>query len=433
METLTRDDVISRLTGSALFDLSAIASSPCAIASGELASWPVPKLSADGGCSLAGKFEEEPFPVHLALVHSGMTPESASRRLGALRNVCAEIARVTGAEWVGVYERVSPVEASVKWGGSATHASLMKLAYVGAPSRPFFPLTPEFAASSNNSTVGLTGKCIIYHDVRALPKDAPYYTCDGKVRAEVCAPIIDGNGAVIGIIDVESFTPDVFRDAGKLSVVLAACAALGAADLLRDPPPASAAEDVAMGPASSTSDLPAWRQGLSDADITDGLNAIQSSIAAAQPLIGAEEPVSVLIGEYEDNLAFLPKIVDLTEKFRFLRRCRGDGNCFYRAVIVSLGIALVRSGVRPAGTGGASPLPAQIFYEALLTRVHGAKEALSLLGYQDFTTEDFFTALHAFLVNLSGGFGDVEARVETQVLAPMRLENQNIVSTYILA
>ena len=34
----------------------------------------------------------------------------------------------------------------------------MQEAYVGAPSRAEFPLTEEFARTSNNSTVGLSGK-----------------------------------------------------------------------------------------------------------------------------------------------------------------------------------------------------------------------------------------------------------------------------------
>ena len=72
----------------------------------------------------------------------------------------------------------------------------------------------------------------VYHDVLALPTDAPYYTCDAKVRSEACIPIFGSDGKVIGIMDAEAFAPNVFRPAQKLGAVLAACQQLGESDLL---------------------------------------------------------------------------------------------------------------------------------------------------------------------------------------------------------
>jgi len=150
------------------------------------------------------------------------------------------------------------------------------------------------------------------------------------------------------------------------------------------------------------------------------MNDIQADVAAHQPLVGDEEPVSVLVREYEDNAAFLPKILDLTSKFRALRRCRGDGNCFYRAIVVSLGLALVRASVRPPGAGGAAPAPAQVLYEALLDRVRGASAALQPFGHDQNTTEDFLATLYEYLTGLSAGAGDAGARAESQAVAPLR-------------
>ena len=74
---------------------------------------------------------------------------------------------------------------------------LVKLSYFGAPSRAEFPLTDEFAAISNNSTVGLSGKARIINDVPAyLTKGGEYYTCDPKVLAEACIPLFDAQGQV---------------------------------------------------------------------------------------------------------------------------------------------------------------------------------------------------------------------------------------------
>jgi ubiquitin thioesterase protein OTUB1 len=51
-----------------------------------------------------------------------------------------------------------------------------------------------------------------------------------------------------------------------------------------------------------------------------------------QKAAGSLENPSVLLEEYKDNAAFLPKIQQLCQKYTGIRRSRGDGNCFYRSV-----------------------------------------------------------------------------------------------------
>ena len=80
------------------------------------------------------------------------------RRLRALRAVCAAVADRVGAQWVGVYQVVPASDAAARFGGDAAAPNLLKLAYVGAPSRPYFPLTAAFAAGSNNSSVAMSGE-----------------------------------------------------------------------------------------------------------------------------------------------------------------------------------------------------------------------------------------------------------------------------------
>ena len=164
------------------FDLAAILRAlPADVSEADaaaLAAWPVPALSPDGGCSL-GRLAAEPFSVLDELVARGAARGAALRRLWALRRVCAALAATTGAEWVGVYEVVPPSARAAAAGGAADASNLLKLAYVGAPSRPLFPLTAAFAEGSNNAAVARSGAAVVYHDVRALPRDAPYYVCDG--------------------------------------------------------------------------------------------------------------------------------------------------------------------------------------------------------------------------------------------------------------
>lgn len=218
-------------------------SEPAAEEAACLEAYKVPFTSADGGCGLPGKLRPEPYPLldelcaaRAALV--GAFGAAAWRsaellRLAQLRAVCAAVAGATGADWVGVYQVAAPSPSAASWGGSAVAPSLQKLAYVGAPSRALFPLTPEFAAGSNNSTVGLSGDTVVIHDTAGLPADAPYYVCDGKVRSEVCTPIFSGEGALLGIMDCEAFAPRAFAEPGKLALILSACQQLGAAGLLQ--------------------------------------------------------------------------------------------------------------------------------------------------------------------------------------------------------
>lgn len=56
------------------------------------------------------------------------------------------------------------------------------------------------------------------------------------------------------------------------------------------------------------SDIPSYRDGISDEAISQQAAAIAAEIAAKQPLVGDIEPPSVLLEEYRDNPQFLPKI-----------------------------------------------------------------------------------------------------------------------------
>lgn len=196
-----------------------------------LSSYRIPKVAEDGSCSLPDVLEPEPFQV-LDALRKAAAPNSNSsddevgkaqlRRLYTLKEFCKRLQELTKSDWVGVYERFD---------SGNGYEQLMKLAYVGAPSRPYFPLTAEFASHSNNSTVAMTTDAIVIHDVRAMSKDTPYYTCDGKVRAEVCAPIVAADGVCIGIIDVEKFKAGWSES--DIDAILNACQQLADHDLLR--------------------------------------------------------------------------------------------------------------------------------------------------------------------------------------------------------
>ena len=231
VERLDETAVAALLSASALAAslLPAADSSPVeAEVAPALSSYRVPRLGdADGGCGVG--LEPEPFCVLDALRQLPRFEDAATalRRLRRLRGACEALAAATGAQWVGVYESTPTPDAA-----EAGARQLLKLAYVGAPSRAYFPLTEAFAAGSNNSTSVLRRQAIVIHDVRRMGGDTPYYTCDGKVRSEVCAPIMAPSGECIGLIDCESWSADNFS-VERVAAILRLAAQLGAADLLR--------------------------------------------------------------------------------------------------------------------------------------------------------------------------------------------------------
>jgi hypothetical protein len=120
---------------------------------GSLYAYPVPMLTPDGSCSVVD--ELAPVPYDLAAILGGRT-EQTTRRLALLERVVERAQETTGADWVGVYQRrVNPAGVPV----------LVKVSYVGRPSRAEFPLTREFAERSTNATVGLTGRSTVIDDV----------------------------------------------------------------------------------------------------------------------------------------------------------------------------------------------------------------------------------------------------------------------------
>lgn len=163
------------------FAAAAAAPPPTATEVDAMYKFRVPAIMPGGGCAVAGgELAPEPFNLATAayciewgpaLVGHGMT-----RRLRALGHVVCDVAVAVGAEWVGVYRAVARPEdgcvwrlargrrrAMRSWGRGGSVRCLVKEAYVGEPSRAWFPLTREFAAGSNNSRVGLDGVAVVIH------------------------------------------------------------------------------------------------------------------------------------------------------------------------------------------------------------------------------------------------------------------------------
>lgn len=171
----------------------------------------VPELGEGGACSLFGELAAEPYD--LAPILGGDTAANHFA-LTKLTQITQFYQQQAGVAWFGIYQARNNPEG---------HPVLVKLSYFGEPSRAEFPLTPAFAAISNNSSVGLSGQArVINHVASYLQQGGEYYTCDPKVQAEACLPLFAQSGRIIGIVDAEDFQQDVFSHQA-LALLVAVC------------------------------------------------------------------------------------------------------------------------------------------------------------------------------------------------------------------
>jgi L-methionine (R)-S-oxide reductase len=162
-------------------------------------SYQVPELGEGGACSLFGQLADEPYDLAATLGQN----EATAAALAQLTAVVQNYQQTNDSDWFGIYQKRQKLQGETV---------LVKLAYFGAASRAEFPLTAEFAAISNNSTVGLTGKAKVINDVTAyLTAGGEYYTCDPKVLAEACLPLFNSKGELAGIIDAEAFKRQAYH------------------------------------------------------------------------------------------------------------------------------------------------------------------------------------------------------------------------------
>jgi putative methionine-R-sulfoxide reductase with GAF domain len=181
----------------------------------DLHRYPVPKLGEGGSCSLAHELEPEPFDLRdeatRRLDAAALARHPETIRLARLGELVRFLHEESRSDWSGIYRRIPTAEG---------YDALRKEACLGRPSRALFPLTAEFAATSNNSTAARSGRAILVDDVDAhLAAGRPYYECDADVRSELCVPILDGD-RTIGLVDLEAFVPRRYGPRESFAVAL---------------------------------------------------------------------------------------------------------------------------------------------------------------------------------------------------------------------
>ncbi|XP_033151186.1 ubiquitin thioesterase otubain-like [Drosophila mauritiana] len=101
---------------------------------------------------------------------------------------------------------------------------------------------------------------------------------------------------------------------------------------------------------------------------------IEKEISDTTPLISEQLPLTCLYAEYSGDEIFTAKIQDLSKKYKFIRRTRPDGNCFFRAFAYSYLEYLISNSSA---------------YQEFKKLAEESKEKLVQLGFPSFTLEDF--------------------------------------------
>jgi len=210
-----------------------------------------PKPSPDSPIGSCAKKIPNDTPFNLATQVFGVAPNDFynesfmknncphSVRLKQLNDLISSLQRegVIACEWFGVY-RVIDQPNFLNYHPTDGFSVLVKEAYIGDYSRPDFPLNEPFAKHSSNSTVAMSGKVRVIHDVYGITTtpqveekkdhDEPYYVCDTRVESELCIPVWSRDGSrVIGIVDAEAWKTHFFSSSQTLFQFLYICYLLG--------------------------------------------------------------------------------------------------------------------------------------------------------------------------------------------------------------
>lgn len=106
-------------------------------------------------------------------------------------------------------------------------------------------------------------------------------------------------------------------------------------------------------------------------------------ISESIPLVGELEPLSSLEKEYNEDPVYLLKVKDLAAKYKYVRRTRPDGNCFFRAFSYAYLEHLLTDKAE---------------YEKFHELAKNSKDILVALGFSQFTVEDFYETVSAIFL-----------------------------------
>ena len=111
--------------------------------------------------------------------------------------------------------------------------------------------------------------------------------------------------------------------------------------------------------------------------ILDYENNLRTEIELTTPLISEDFKIDVLIEEYKNNEEYSKSIENITKKYKYIRKVRRDGNCFYRSFIFRLFEYICIKNQKT-------------LFEKIKQKIVNAKELTTKNGYEWTVVEDFY-------------------------------------------
>lgn len=96
------------------------------------------------------------------------------------------------------------------------------------------------------------------------------------------------------------------------------------------------------------------------------------------PLVDEKKETSILTDEYKNNADYFNSVLAITKKYKYIRKIKRDGNCFYRAFIYRLfeHISINQD---------------KVLYEKILKKIQESKDLTTNNGFDWIAVEDFYT------------------------------------------
>jgi len=118
------------------------------------------------------------------------------------------------------------------------------------------------------------------------------------------------------------------------------------------------------------------------------MESITEEVVNNQPLISLPKKVDVLLQEYSntESPGFIPGIKCLSENFSSMRKVRGDGNCFYRALLFGYLENLLNLYL---SSNEESIQFAKSEHERIIKIIQNSLQELISLGYPEYAIESF--------------------------------------------
>ena len=149
-------------------------------------------------------------------------------------------------------------------------------------------------------------------------------------------------------------------------------------------------------------------------------NALKAEIEQTTPLISELLDIKILLKDYEENLEYANSVKIITEKYKYIRKVRRDGNCFYRSYIYRLFEYICMKNNNS-------------LYNDMLKKIEGIKELTAKNGYEWLLVEDFYNVFYGEFCSCFNSVNNngVSVRDYMDNLAAYLKENRMLYEVYI--